>query len=168
MYVPFGKTFLSVSKNFILWPWPPTFDLLFRILKLCINFWTERGRAFMLRMDIPYGKTFLSIPNFWSHDLDLQDWLAFEKKTLTLALTFEPKEMWLSYCAWIFLVARPFCQYQIFLSCDIDLQLWPTYEKTFLGSWQVLSIWTFNYDLDIFPSFKVNEVFQLKLKNFYC
>ena len=40
--------------------------------------------------------------------------LTYFWKNLTLALPFELKEIGLSYYTWIFLVARPFCLYQIF------------------------------------------------------
>ena len=42
-------------------------------------------------------------------------------KNLTLAITFEPKEKGLSYFTCVFLVARPFCQYQNFWLRDLDL-----------------------------------------------
>ena len=49
-------------------------------------------------MFIPCGKTFLSVPKFLSHDLDLQPWPAFEKTTF--ALTFEPIEILRDYKSW--------------------------------------------------------------------
>ena len=44
-------------------------------------------------------------------------------KNLTLAITFEPKEIGLPYYACAFRVARPFCRHQNFSSRDLDLQL---------------------------------------------
>ena len=90
-----------------------TFDLLLKKLNLGHNFWTKRDRAFIFHKCIPCGKTFLSIPNF------LTSWpwpwlLTYFWKNLTLAITFEPKEIGLSYFTCVFLVARPFCQYKIF------------------------------------------------------
>ena len=41
-----------------------TFDLILKKLNPGTNFWTERYRAFILRMDIPCSKTFLSVPKF--------------------------------------------------------------------------------------------------------
>ena len=68
------------------------FDLLLKKkLNLGIYFWTERDWASILRMCIPCGKTFLSVPKF------LTPWpwpptLTYFWKNLTLAFTFEPKE----------------------------------------------------------------------------
>ena len=66
------------------------------------------------------ARPFCQYQNFWSHDLDQQFWPTFEKN-LTLALTFEPKEIRVSYYTWIYLIARPFwiCQYQFFLSVTL-------------------------------------------------
>ena len=33
------------------------------------------------------------------------------------------------YCTCVFLVTRPFTWYHNFLTCDLDLELWPTFEK---------------------------------------
>ena len=52
--------------------------------------------------------------------------LTYFWKNLTLAITFEPKEIGLSYYRYEFLVARPICLYQKFWSCAIDF--WP-FEK---------------------------------------
>ena len=95
-------------------------------LNLDHNFLTKRERALILHMCIPCDKTFLLIPKF------LTSWpwpslLTYFWKNLTLAITFEPKEIGLSYFTCVFLVARPFCRYQIFLPCDLDF--WPTFEK---------------------------------------
>ena len=55
------------------------FDLLLKNLNLGMNFWDERGKAFLgERSFTPYW-------NFWSCDLDLQFW----PLNLTFALTFE-------------------------------------------------------------------------------
>ena len=176
MLVPCDKTFLSVTKNLTLWPWPwlltyfwknltlaiifepeeirlsyytcwflwqdlsirtkkidlvtltLTFDLLLKKLNLGYNFWTKRDKAFILQVCIPCGKTFLSVPK----NLTLWPWpwlLTYFWKNLTLAITFEPREIRLSYYRYVFLVARPFCPYQKFWPCDIDLDFWPTFEK---------------------------------------
>ena len=95
-----------------------TFDLLLNKLNLSIYFWTERDMACILSIDIPCGKTFLSVPKL------LISWpwpptLTYFWKNLTLALTFKPKEIWLLYLAWIFLVARSFCLYQNFWSITL-------------------------------------------------
>ena len=99
-----------------------------RKFNLSNTFWTESDRAFILRTCITCGETFLSVPKF------LIPWpwppiLTYFWKNLTLTITFELKGIGLSYYAPVFAVARPFCQYQNFWSCDLDLQLWPTFEK---------------------------------------
>ena len=47
--------------------------------------------------------------------------------TLTLVITFKPKETGLSYFRWSFLVTSPFTWYDNCWPCD--LELWPTFEK---------------------------------------
>ena len=79
-------------------------------------------------MLVPCGKTFLSVPK----NLTLWPWpwlLTYFWKNLTLAITFEPREIRLSYYRYVFLVARPFCPYQKFWPCDLNLDFWPTFEK---------------------------------------
>ena len=98
-------------------------------LNLDHNFLTKGDRALILHKCIPCDKTFLSIPKV----LTLWPWpwlLTYFWKNLTLAITFEPKEIVLSYFTCVFLVTRPFCQYQHFWLCDLDLDFWPTFEKT--------------------------------------
>ena len=41
-----------------------TFDLLLKKINLGFNFLINRDRAFILKVCIPYGKTFLLVPNF--------------------------------------------------------------------------------------------------------
>ena len=91
-----------------------------RVLNLGYNFSTNRDKAFILHILVPCDKAFLSI----SDNLTLWPWLwpTFEKKNLTLAITFEPREIRLSYNRYIFIVARPFCPYQI-LTLTFDLLL---------------------------------------------
>ena len=77
------------------------------------NILTKRDEAFIIHVSILCGKTFQLVPKI----LTLWPWpwlLTYFWKNLTLALTFEPREIGLSYYAWIFLVARPFCSYQNF------------------------------------------------------
>ena len=98
-------------------------------LNLDHNFLTKGDRALILHKYIPCDMTFLSIPKF------LTSWpwpwlLTYFWKNLTLAITFEPKEIGLSNFTCVFLVARPFCWNQNFLPCDLDLDFWPTFEKT--------------------------------------
>ena len=105
-----------------------TFDILLKKLNLGHNFWTKRDRAFIFHMCISCDKTFLPIPKF------LTPWprpwlLTYFWKNLTLAITFEPEEIGLSYFTCLFLMARPFCWKQNFLPRDLDLDFWPTFEK---------------------------------------
>ena len=96
-------------------------------LNLGYNFWIKRDKAFILLMWVPYDKTFPSVPNI----LSLWLWLlTYIWKNLTLAITFEPKEIGLSYYICGSLVTRPFFPYQKFWPCDLDLDFWPTFEKT--------------------------------------
>ena len=77
---------------------------------------------------IPYDKTFHMVPNFFT----LWPWpwsLTYFWKTLTLVITFLPDVIRLSYCTCVLLVARPFTWYHIFLPLDLDLEVWPTFEK---------------------------------------
>ena len=83
-----------------------TFDLLLKTHNLGHNFWTKRDRAFIFHMCISCGKTFLSIPKF----LTKWPWpslLTYFWKRSMLAITFELKEIELSYFTSVFLVARP-------------------------------------------------------------
>ena len=79
-------------------------------LNLGHNFWTKRDQAFILHMCITCGKIFLLIPKI------LTSWpwlLTYFWKNLTLAITFEPRDIGLSYyTVCVLLVARPFCWYQ--------------------------------------------------------
>ena len=52
-------------------------------------------------------------------------------KTLTLAITFLPLKIELSYFICVFLMTRPFTWYHNFLPCDLDLELWPFFFKNF-------------------------------------
>ena len=104
----------------------PTFE---KELNLDYNFWTKRNKAFKLHMWVPCDKIFLSIPKC----LTLWPWpwlLTYFKKNLILAITFEPKEIGLSYYICGFLVIRPFCPYHTFWLCDLGLDFWPTFDKT--------------------------------------
>ena len=99
-----------------------TFDLLLKKLNLGYNFWNKRDRAFIFHMCIPCSNTFLSITKF------LTSWpwpwlLTYFWKNLTLAITFETKEIGLSYLTCVFLVARPFCRYQYFWPSGLDFDL---------------------------------------------
>ena len=92
------------------------------------NFQTRRGRALILHMCIPCDQTFHMVPQV----LTLWPWpwsLTYFWKTLTLAITFLPVEVGLSYCTCVFLVTRPFPWYHSFWPHDLDLEVWPTFEK---------------------------------------
>ena len=111
------------TKNLTSWPWLLTY--FWKKLNLRHAFLTKRDWAFIFHVCIPCGKTFLSVPK--NLTLWPWPWLYLLLKKITLALTFEQKEIRLSYYAWIFLVARLFCLYQNFypviLSSKVDLLL---------------------------------------------
>ena len=104
------------------------FDLLLKNFNLGHNFQTRRDRAFILQMCIPCDKTFHMVPLFFT----LWPWpwsLTYFWKTLTLAITFKPEEIKLSYCTCVFLVTRPFTWYHNFfdlvtLTLKFDLLVW--------------------------------------------
>jgi hypothetical protein len=50
-------------------------------------------------------------------------------KTWTLAISFEWQVIRLSYFIYVFLMTRPFYWYQHFWPCDLDLKVWPTFQK---------------------------------------
>ena len=133
------------TKSFDLVTLTLTFDLLLKNLNLRHNFLTKRDGAFILHLCISCGKTFLVVPENLTPDLDLDSWpiflwpdlavdtkifdfvtstLNFDlllKKNLTLAISFEPKEIGLSYFTCVFLVARPFCWKQLFYLVTLTL-----------------------------------------------
>jgi hypothetical protein len=81
-------------------------------------------------MFVPYDKTFLLVPNF----LTLWPWpwsLTHFSKTLTLAISFEWQVIWLSYLISVFFTTKPFYWYQIFWPCDLDLEVWHTFQKLY-------------------------------------
>ena len=93
-----------------------------------VNYTTKRDRAFIFHMCISCGKTFLSIPKFFTW----WPWpwlLTYFWKNLTLAITFDPKQMGLSYFTCVFLVARPFFWKQNFLPRDLHLDFWTTLNR---------------------------------------
>ena len=116
------------TRNFDLVTLTLNFDLLLKKLNLGHNFWIKRDRAFILQVCIPCGKTFLFVPKV----LTLLPWpwlLTYFWKILTLAITFEPKEIGYSYYTYLFLMAIPFCQHQNFSAHDLDFNFWPCFEK---------------------------------------
>ena len=74
------------------------FDLLLKKVNLGINFKLRDKQAFILLICISCDKTFLSVPNILSSDLDLL--LKKKVKNLTFALTFEWKEILRYYKSW--------------------------------------------------------------------
>ena len=59
-------------------------------------------------------------------------------KTLTLAITFKPEVIGLSYCTCVFLVTRPFTWYHNFWPCDLNLEVWPTLKNFNLGCYLLM------------------------------
>ena len=83
-------------------------------------------------MCIPYDKTFHLLPYY----VTLWTWpwsLTYFWKTLTLAITFKPEVIGLSYCTCVFLVTWPFTWYHNIGPCNLDLEVWPTFEKLTLA-----------------------------------
>ena len=56
--------------------------------------------------------------------------VCLSRVNLTLTITFWQKEIKLWYYIRVFLMTRPFCRYQNFWPRDLDLDFWPTFEKT--------------------------------------
>ena len=101
-----------------------TFDLLLKKLNLGHNFLNKRDKAFIFHMCTSCDKTFPSIPKF----LISCPWLlTYFWKKLTLAITFEPTEIGLSYFTCVLLVARVFLLETKFLPSDLDF--WPSLKK---------------------------------------
>ena len=75
-------------------------------------------------------------PFTWYHNVWPWSWTYFWK-TLTLAITFKPEEMGFSYYTCVFLVTRLFTVYHNFWLCDLDLEVWPTFEK--LSPWMLFN-----------------------------
>ena len=104
------------------------FDQLLKNFNLGHNFLTRRDRAFKLHIWISCDKTFHIVPLF----LTSRPWswsLTYFWKTLTLAITFLPEKIGFAYCRYVFLVTIPFTWYHNFLPRDLDLAVWPTFEK---------------------------------------
>ena len=59
-----ARLFCRYPQILTLWPWLWVLTYFWKTLKLGIYFWTERNRAFILSIDIPRGKTFLSVSKF--------------------------------------------------------------------------------------------------------
>ena len=90
MWITCEKTFLSVPKILILWPWPWLLTYFRKKRNFGYNFWTKRERAFIFHMCISCAKTFLLEPNFFT----LWPWpwlLTYFWKNLTLTITYEPE-----------------------------------------------------------------------------
>jgi hypothetical protein len=101
-------------------------------LSVCKNFnighifWMVSDRAFIFHMCVPYDKNFLLVPKF----LTLWPWsLTHFSKSLTLAISFEWQVIGFSYFICVFLMTKPFYWYQHFWPCDLDLEVWPTFQN---------------------------------------
>ena len=112
------------------------FDLLLKNFNLGYNFLIRSDWAFILHMCIACDKTFHMVPSFFT----LWPWpwsLTYFWKTLTLAITFLSVVVGLSYCTCVLLETRPFTLYHNFLPRDLDLEVWPTFEK--LQPWMLFN-----------------------------
>ena len=61
--------------------------------------------------------------------LSVRPSVCLSRVNFTLVITFKPLEIRLSYYTCWFLVIRPFYPYQKIWPCDLDLDIWPTFEK---------------------------------------
>ena len=86
------------------------------------------GHSFQTRSDRAFNCIYaflMTRPFTWYHNLWLWPWsLTYFWKTLTLARTFKPEVIELSYCICVFLVTRHFKWYHSFLPCNLDLEVW--------------------------------------------
>ena len=98
------------------------FNLLW-LLNLCHSFvsWIFLGPRLTRRVPYSNHSVLLSVcPSFCP---------SVRQKTLTLAITFLHLKISLSYLACVILMTRPFQWYHEFGTCDLDRDLWPTFEK---------------------------------------
>ena len=56
-------------------------------------------------------------------------------KNFTLAITFKSEELGLSYCVCAFLVTWPFTSFHNIWLSDLDLEVWPTFQKLYPWPW---------------------------------
>ena len=98
-------------------------DLLFTNLNLGHNFLTGSDRDFICVFLVARHFTWFmtSLPWPWS--------LTYFSKTVTLAITFLQEVMGLSYFTCVFLVTRLYTWYCNIWPYDLDLEVWPTFEK---------------------------------------
>ena len=128
------------------------FDLLFKNFDLAYNFWTVIPRALIFHKIIPCDKIFLWVPLFltmWPWPGSLTHFLK-QRFTITLLITFEMWVLELWYFSWVFLVIRPFSGYLYFWPFDLDLGVWPLFEKktlTLLVTFEqwVQELWYFTW-----------------------
>ena len=110
-----------------------TFYLLLKKLNFGQNFWIKRDRAFIFHnhMCISCGKTFLSIPKFltsWPWP-----WLStYFWKKLNLGNNFWTKRDMTFIFHMCISCGKTFLSIPKFLHRDLDLDFWPTFEKSYL------------------------------------
>ena len=106
----------------------PTYQKWGKNLNLGYNFCIVWPRTFTLDMCLPCGKTFPTIPKY----LTLWPWpwpLTYFCKNLKLPITHEPVIVQLSYFTHMILSMSPFNWYHHLPPNDLDLDIWPTYQK---------------------------------------
>ena len=126
MSIPCDKAFPWVPLIF--YPLTLEFDPFFENFNLGNNFWTVSTRALIFHMSIPCDKAFPWVPTIlilWSWPWSLTSFL----KILTLLRRFELWVLEFIHFTWIFVVAKSFSEYQHFSPCDLDLGIWPIFEK---------------------------------------
>ena len=125
MCIPCDRTFHMVPWYLTLWPWHWSLTYFWKTLTLVATFLPEEiGLSYCTCVLLVTGRF------TWYHSIWPWPWsLTYFWKTLTLAITFLLDEIGLLYCTCVFLVTRPFTLYPNFLPCDLDLEVWPTFEK---------------------------------------
>ena len=99
--------------------WYTTYNIChkWRHMNMLLFFWRARTNV--------RGANVIALPSASALASALAAWT----KTLTLVITFKPEEIGLSYCTCVFLVTRPLTWYHNFWPCDLDLEVWPIFEK---------------------------------------
>ena len=122
------RSFREYHCFFTLWSWPWSLTHFFLNFNLANNFWTVSARALIFYMNITCVKIFSWVPLFftlWSWPWSLTHFF----ETLTLLITSEQWVLELWYFKWVFFVMRNFRGYHYFLTCDLDLGVWPIFWK---------------------------------------
>jgi hypothetical protein len=94
---------------------------------------TSRYPFFHFHISSPWQPIFYTSRYFYA--LSIRGHIVFGQsvcpyaKTLTLAISLEWQVIGLSYFICVFFMTRPFYRYRILWPCDLDLEVWPTFQK---------------------------------------